>query len=308
MSNNSTYHAQSVSVNGNSAYSAPVFLVPDGMVPAALGVTEHKSVVSSSTNQQLSKPNDVPNAEKLKALMGKLEIGSFYGNKIKQLAGYEIVVVCDDSGSMSWPLTNHTGKTKTRWDELKEIVSRVLEIAVLLDDDGVDLYPLNQDPITKVKSIKDKAVTEFFEKGPGGVTPLGKVLRKILANKKDAVAKGKLLILIATDGVPTDDEGRNDTETVEYILKNERKLKYSDPTSAYVGFLACTDDKQTMEFLKEWDTKMDKLDVVDDFVSERAEVEEAAKKKGEKGYFSYGDYIVKALIGSVDPTLDKADE
>ena len=45
--------------------------------------------------------------------------------------------------------------------------------------------------------------------------------------------------------------------------------------------------------------------MIDDYNSERKEIRH---KKGSKYRFSYGDYVVKSLIGSIDPKLDKSDE
>jgi len=47
------------------------------------------------------------------------------------------------------------------------------------------------------------------------------------------------------------------------------------------------------------------LDVCDDFRSERRQV---LKVNGKSYPFSYGDYVVKCLIGCIDPSLDKQDE
>lgn len=47
------------------------------------------------------------------------------------------------------------------------------------------------------------------------------------------------------------------------------------------------------------------LDVVDDFRNERQEIR---KIKGPSFKFSFGDYVVKSLIGSIDEELDKMDE
>ncbi len=47
------------------------------------------------------------------------------------------------------------------------------------------------------------------------------------------------------------------------------------------------------------------LDVIDDFRSER---EEVMRKKGNGVRFSFGDYVVKSLIGSIDKSMDYLDE
>lgn len=56
-----------------------------------------------------------------------------------------------------------------------------------------------------------------------------------------------------------------------------------------------------MEYLNNWDKYLQRLDVVDDFRSERKEVQRA---KGVNFHFTYGDYVAKSLIGSTDPDID----
>jgi hypothetical protein len=69
--------------------------------------------------------------------------------------------------------------------------------------------------------------------------------------------------------------------------------------------VACTDDDEAVSYLNKWDRELDNLDVVDDYRSERKEVKAA---QGSSFPFSFGDYVVKSLIGSIDPTLDNLDE
>lgn len=69
--------------------------------------------------------------------------------------------------------------------------------------------------------------------------------------------------------------------------------------------MCCTDEKQTMSYLNDWDRRLPRLDVVDDYKSERDEI------RGVQGMgfsFTFGDYVVKSLLGSVDPELDNLDE
>ncbi|CAF3613186.1 unnamed protein product [Rotaria sp. Silwood1] len=73
----------------------------------------------------------------------------------------------------------------------------------------------------------------------------------------------------------------------------------------YVTFLACTDDESSADYLSQWGRTMINVDIVDDYKSEREEVRQA---KGFNYPFSFGDYIVKALIGAVDPQMDALDE
>jgi hypothetical protein len=67
----------------------------------------------------------------------------------------------------------------------------------------------------------------------------------------------------------------------------------------------CTDDEDSVNYLNRWDRTIPNLDVVDDYRSERMEIK---KVKGPNFRFSFGDYVVKSLVGSIDPELDKMDE
>ena len=60
-----------------------------------------------------------------------------------------------------------------------------------------------------------------------------------------------------------------------------------------------------MEYLNGWDRTMPRLDIMDDFSSE---IREAKRVNGLHFQFSFGDYVVKSLLGSIDPTLEKIDD
>jgi hypothetical protein len=63
--------------------------------------------------------------EQFRALAARYEISEYFAGKLKQLEGWEIVLILDDSGSMNTPLANQTGgafaKSQTRWNELKQV-------------------------------------------------------------------------------------------------------------------------------------------------------------------------------------------
>ena len=70
----------------------------------------------------------------------KHEISTDYAIKLRQLEGYDIVVICDDSGSMKTPVSTPNTKSflslPTRWQEMQNIVSIITEVSIILDDDG----------------------------------------------------------------------------------------------------------------------------------------------------------------------------
>lgn len=162
--------------------------------------------------------------------------------------------------------SNAFGVRSTRWDELKQIVSITVDIGSVLDPDGLDIYFLNR---TVVPGVKDASqLASAFANPPNGLTPITRVLRQILHDKKVAIQERKLLIIIATDGQPTDDYGTTDIDTLERVLKHER----NPVDRVLVTFCACTDDDQAVGYLNKWDEKIPFLDVCDDYRSERDEI------------------------------------
>ncbi|CAF1280531.1 unnamed protein product [Adineta ricciae] len=240
--------------------------------------------------------------QKFAQLAGQYEINRDFAARLRQLEGYEIVFLCDDSGSMA-TVVGTNGETfavrSTRWEELKQIVLITVDIASVLDPDGLDIYFLNRPAVLHVKHSSQLEST--FAAPPNGLTPITRVLRQILQAKKTAIQERRLLIIIATDGQPTDDYGTTDVATLERVLKYER----NPPDRVLITFCACTDDEQAVGYLNKWDAKLPFVDVCDDYRSER---EEIWRVQGRQFPFSFGDYVVKILLGSVDPYFDKLDQ
>lgn len=91
---------------------------------------------------------------------------------------------------------------------------------------------------------------------------------------------------------PTDEYGNAGISQLETVLRNERTPQ------TYVTFLACTDNLQDVAYLSNWDDTIPNVDVVDDYRSEKAEIQ---RNRGANFPFSFGDYIVKAMLGAIDP-------
>ena len=50
---------------------------------------------------------------------------------------------------------------------------------------------------------------------------------------------------------------------------------------------------------------MPRLDIIDDY---RRELREEKRANGPLYQFSFGDYVAKSLVGSIDPNLHKSDQ
>ncbi|CAF3487620.1 unnamed protein product [Rotaria socialis] len=245
--------------------------------------------------------------EKFKNIIIKYNINYDFAFRLRALEGFEIVLILDDSSSMCSPIIDRDqtnispfSQLPKRWDELKHVVSIVVDLAAALDPDGVDIYFLNRSPLLHVTDSSELHGT--FSRPPDGPTPITRVLIEVLNIKRARVHDRKLLVLIATDGLPTDEKGLNDIDRLEKVLRTERH-----PTidRIFITFIACTDDLQSVGYLNKFDKKIPNVDVLDDYRSERAEV---LAVQGKHFPFSYGDYVVKILMGSVDQWFDQLDE
>ncbi|CAF2364225.1 unnamed protein product [Rotaria sp. Silwood2] len=245
--------------------------------------------------------------KKFENIIRKYNINYDFAYRLRALEGFEIVMIIDDSTSMRTPIIDYDqeyissfNQLPTRWDELKHIVSIIVDLAGTLDPVGIDIYFLNRQPLLHV--IDSSQLHETFSRLPNGPTPITRVLNYILNLKRSHIYERKLLILIATDGLPTDDNGQNDLNSLEKVLLYER---YPSIDRMYVTFIACTNDLQTVTCLNNFDKNIPYVDVLDDYQSERMEV---LNVQGKHFPFSYGDYVVKLLLGSIDPWFDYLDE
>ena len=215
---------------------------------------------------------------------------------LEKLRGYEIAVVCDDSGSMNTPLD---GTDQTRWDQLRKVVTMVLDVVMPLNPRGVDLYFLNRDPL---RHVKDPAqVQQIFSKPPEGYTPLVPVLEKVF--RLPASRRGhdkKLLVFIATDGAPTDEDGNETIDQLERLMIEKREQE-----TTFVQFLICTDEPQHVDYLTGWDRTMKHVDVTRDFKKEKDLIQQYRRNAHP---FTMGDYVVKALVGAIVPEIDVLNE
>ena len=233
---------------------------------------------------------------RLTPIARRYEISRYMLSRLAQLRQYEIVIVCDDSGSMNTPLSY---TQQTRWNRLCDIIKIVLEIAIIFDSNGVDIYFLNHPPIHNVKQLS--TIEHIFSREPCGYTPLVPILRHIFQLPPSRCGHDKqLLVLVATDGAPTDANDMENISELESVLRNDRKIE-----TTFVNFLICTDDPECIRHLRRWDQSMDNVDVIDEFSAERARIR---RRYGNSFPFSFGDHISRALLGAIDPLIDEMND
>ncbi|KAJ3393196.1 HBS1-like protein [Entophlyctis sp. JEL0112] len=272
-------------------------------------IKQAKMMATAPPTYQETTANADARLARLRELVQRHEISNLMALKLRRLESYNIVVIADDSGSMRCKSTagltaaDPFARTRTRWDELKETLAIVTEVATVLDEDGIDIFFLNRKPLRNITG-PCLELEQAFAMPPEGYTPITRVLRAVLREKWHSVDRGerkKLLILIATDGQPTTETGSIDKDGLKNVLVNER----GRPGDVPVTFLVCTDDDDEIQYLNEWDNVIRDLDVVDDFYTERRQIRDV---QGHGFPFSRGDWVCKMLLGSVDPEIDALDE
>lgn len=250
-----------------------------------------------------------PNPDKLQSTIDKYKVSSRYVESMDFLKGLTLELVVDNSGSMGYEIDSVSyvsfsinpefeGKSKRRrYDEAIEMVGMAIELGSHYFK-NINVHFLNgiksQYRVTNIDQI-----AHVLRLKPEGCTPLVPVMKKIIQHY-DENKNEQAVIMVITDGVPTNEKDQPDPQQLRKLIAKRKSI---DRT--YITFIACTDDKETLSYLNKWDKEISNVDVVDDYKSEKEEVN---KVKGPLHKFTYGDYIVKAMAGAKDPTLDKLDE
>lgn len=238
---------------------------------------------------------------KLQKILDVFEITIAEANDLVVLSDYEIVIIADDSGSMS--LSSGGPRTlgvpsATRWDELRQTCQLMVDLGNCFDASGLDVYFLNRPAMKNVTSSKEPRFVEAFDKPPAGTTPLTECLGNVA---KDLAAQGNekpVLLFILTDGEPNGGVAMF-VNTVQGIV-----TKRTCSRTIKLQIMACTDEEDAVGWLGELDVKFKEVDVTDDYASEKAEVLRA----GRTPKFTRGDWLIKAMLGPISAKFDAWDE
>jgi uncharacterized protein YegL len=157
--------------------------------------------------------------EQFRNIILKYEISQDYAQRLQKLRDCKVIFIFDDSSSMNATLNesplnemNRTSMLKaTRWDELQYFASISIEIAAFFNNEintGTDVYFLNKPPVRNIRS-GESFMHHLKSLKPNGYTPLNKVFNLALNENLNAIRERKLLVIILTDGEPSDDYGKS---------------------------------------------------------------------------------------------------
>eukprot|EP00413_Alexandrium_margalefii_P006217 CAMPEP_0204524308 /NCGR_PEP_ID=MMETSP0661-20131031/7310_1 /ASSEMBLY_ACC=CAM_ASM_000606 /TAXON_ID=109239 /ORGANISM="Alexandrium margalefi, Strain AMGDE01CS-322" /LENGTH=289 /DNA_ID=CAMNT_0051530059 /DNA_START=43 /DNA_END=912 /DNA_ORIENTATION=- len=229
-------------------------------------------------------------------LLKQLGISIVEASDLEKLAAWDIVIVVDDSGSMSRKAVPREKRRPgveypTRWDELRQTLDSLIGIAMILDSDGVDLHFLNMGSLQGVTSVSDPCLQRLLARGPQAGTPLTETVQRVLAGLH---ASKRYLFVILTDGEPSGGRGPFKAVVRSAIARGNARFQ----------IMACTGDDDEVAWLNEFDSEFAEVDVTDDYATEREEV----LRTGRYERFSKADWVVKAFLGPVDSKFDCLDE
>lgn len=211
--------------------------------------------------------------------------------------------VVDNSGSMNTrdghrivADKNNNRKIKladcTRWSEIQQTVEYHSQMAAHLRAPTV--FRMLNDPGQGQKqqfSIGERgeylldedlsiALSSIGNSRPGGVTPLTEHVREIRSNVLSMEPTlretgSKVAIILATDGLPSDNRGYCNDRTKQEFTQALRSL---EGLPVWVVVRLCTDDDDVVEFYNQLDENLElSLEVLDDFTQEAVEVTECNK-------------------------------
>lgn len=209
--------------------------------------------------------------------------------------------IVDNSGSMNHNDGNRVIEKKeshkckmekcTRWDEIRDTIKYHIQLAgmiqsptsfVFLNDPGRHTGPQRFEVSvpSAANNYNDgvKAAIDIMNKvEPNGFTPLTDHINgvqaevSLLAPQLNAAGK-QIAIVIATDGLPTDRNGRGGMHLQHEFIESLRSLQ---GLPVWVVIRLCTDEEDVVEFYNQIDSQLElSIEVIDDFLGEAKESHE----------------------------------
>ncbi|CAE7575860.1 unnamed protein product [Symbiodinium sp. CCMP2592] len=238
---------------------------------------------------------------RLQSILDTFEVTIAEANDLVVLEDYEIVLILDDSGSMNMSALPAGQRSLldakiSRWDELRQTVMLLVDLACCFDKSGLDIFFLNRGKLQGVTGSTDQRLVSSFEAKAAGTTPLTETLSLVA---REVAGERPVLLMIFTDGEPNGGSKVFEAELTKLVTKKSTQGTFK------VQIMACTDDEDAVGYLNRIDKDFDSVDVTDDYYSEKQEVLVKAKRREA---FTRGDWLLKAMLGPISTKFDGWDE
>lgn len=216
---------------------------------------------------------------------------------------YDIIIFADDSGSMA--TTEPNEDNMKRFDIMKTVIETIGFWSTLMDPDGVVVRFFNSG--IEGNGIANCAdVSKLFNKvKPSGSTPMGKNLKSKIFNQiiQPVINAHELsrpvLIITITDGVP---DSQSDVINSICEIKNLCSQSVYGSNAVAFSFAQIGTDSVATEYLNKLDTHPQVGNIID--CTSEFSIE---KKQCGQG-FNESVWVIKLMIGAIDPSYDQADE
>ena len=208
--------------------------------------------------------------------------------------------IVDNSGSMAtrdghrFVETTDSSAVKvvecTRWAEMQQTVSYHVQMAALLQSPtvfrmlndpgriaGPQQFSIAEHSASEINREVAVAQQVMLNAAPGGVTPLIPHLQEVRQNildMEDQLRKdgSKVVLVLATDGLPTDQRGISDRLVQRQFVDALRML---EGLPVWIVVRLCTDEEEVVDFWNNLDNQLElSLEVLDDFIAEAKEIQE----------------------------------
>ena len=248
----------------------------------------HNNYYTNTNNSQtltlLPPPPNISKVKRIKDVFSKYDIDQLFNDKLQMLDQFKIVLLCDDSVSMNTSIS----KTETRWSNLKKTIEIIYNLSSIFEKnkDGLDLYFLNRSGRCNVKDIN--IIDGLLKQEPYGKTPLKKKCSQIFKRYQNK----KILLIITTDGNPTDDNGN--VEINEFI----KCLKTRDSNNIYISILSCSDNDNEISYLDKVNKCSNNIYILDNY-KENHEYESNLIQ------YTFGTHITKLFINIFEQNSTK---
>lgn len=259
-----------------------------------------------------SPPSYYPNEDDLKSPYEKASSNEddHLDSQLSILESYNTIFILDDSGSMLGP--SGVGN-RTLWQLAVEALRPLALKAAKYDDDGVDIYLINQ--YCQGNNLKDAQSIERFFLGLNAkrqaLTDIGRKLEDVTRAYLSDIRLGKpckpLNVIIITDGAPTD---KSDLEA--YINSTAKLLEAGNypPSQFGIQFIQIGNDREATAYLDKLDDDRDerkrkRLSFWSRKPKQRAARDIVDTTKSVPNSQFNSEYLAKALLGGIHRRIDK---
>ena len=222
--------------------------------------------------------------------------------RLQILSQYDIMIILDDSGSMS---LNGAHQNTSRWDEAIEACELILDLATKYDTNGIEVYFLNDFNellITAGQSISNEVSSKNIS--PNGGTPLGAKLESIFnrylpiikQNRTNNITQKPFNIIVITDGAPSDKATVK--KSIGNLCRELQKMGIQPNEMFGIQFFQVGLDSGATTFLRELDDDLSREEGIPDIVD--------CTHQDPNNHMPLKVIIEKALLGAVVSQIDNA--